>query len=164
MFLISQSPNLTAVMHTILLQDNTLNHSGRNDVPGGWHTGRQTGRTCGIRFARIPCIIRQVRQSNFLTEMTLATCLRRRRRRRRLLLLLLPVAIKLPVSCSTTRILRRGLVWGLALPHVKLDNSRSVCKTPGKALCKVLHFPRGVEWGYRRYHKQASEEEVQIRT
>lgn len=144
MFLISPSLNLTAVMHTILLQDNILNHSGRNDVPGGWHTGRQTGRTCGTRFARIPYIIRQVQQSNFHTEKTLATCLRRR-----LLLLLLPVAIKLPVSCSATRILSRDLVWGLGLPHVKLDNSSSLCKIPGKAPCDVLHLQRWVEWGHR---------------
>jgi hypothetical protein len=86
--LISPSLNLTAVMQTTLLEDNTLVLLGKNNVPGGWHTGRQTGRTCGTRFAQIPCIIRQVQQLTFPFETIIATYARP--------LLLLDIRLKPP--------------------------------------------------------------------
>ena len=103
MSLISPSLNPTVVMHITLLGDNTLVQFAMNSALIGRLIRRQIGDTIGAVFAQIPRIIHQVQRSTLLTEATLATCLRH-------LLLPLVVGIRLPVSCSTVRIPRRGLM------------------------------------------------------
>lgn len=157
MFLSKPSLILMAAMITMLLEDNILEDLGRNDFLGGCYNGHQIGATSGTRFAQIPCIIRQVQLSIFPIEATLPQCLRP--------LLLLVVGTRLPVSCSTIRIPRRGLMQSLSLPHTDLDHRRSLhILHRRKALRKVPRLPREVEWGHHLYRKQALEEEVQIQT